>query len=93
MIATSTHMSEKDCAKEVDIDKLAERARVSELAAKLTWLKPYEAACYMNVGESTLWRLIAEGTIPSCKDSGNVRILRTDIDAYWINRRRSTNGG
>jgi excisionase family DNA binding protein len=75
--------------KTVNLQELETRAKVSELAAKLTWLKPYEAACYMNVGESTLWKLIADGTIPSCKDNGNVRILRSDIDAYWINRRRS----
>ncbi len=73
----------------MDLEKLEARAKVSEMAAKLTWLKPYEASCYMNIGESTLWRLIADGTIPSCKDNGNVRILRSDIDAYWSNRRRS----
>ncbi len=71
------------------LEDLEVKAKVAELAAKLTSLKPYEAACYMNIGESTLWRLIADGTIASCKDNGNVRILRSDIDAYWSNRRRS----
>jgi excisionase family DNA binding protein len=77
----------------INLKKLEAKAKVSELAAKLTWLKPCEAACYMNVGESTLWKLIADGTIPSCKDNGNVRILRSDIDAYWTNRRRGTQVG
>jgi len=82
-------MKEYKESKSPDLERLEERAKVSELAAKLTWLKPYEAACYMNIGESTLWRLIAEGAINSCKDNGNVRILRSDIDTYWLNRKRS----
>jgi excisionase family DNA binding protein len=75
--------------KKADLKELEERAKVSEYAAKLTWLKPHEAACYMNIGESTLWKLVSDGTIPSSKDRGIVRILRSDIDAYWINRRKS----
>jgi excisionase family DNA binding protein len=42
----------------------------------------------MNIGESTLWRLVGEGKIPSSKDSGNVRIARKDIDDYWLRRKR-----
>ncbi len=37
-----------------EIEDLALKARVAEYASKLTWLKPYEAACYGNMGESTL---------------------------------------
>ena len=59
-----------------DLDDLAVRARIAENAAKLTWLKPCEAACYMNIGESTLWKLLAEGALPSSKDGGNVRICQ-----------------
>jgi excisionase family DNA binding protein len=70
------------------IDEMSMRARIAELATKLTWLKPCEAACYMNIGESTLWRLVGEGKIPSSKDSGNVRIARKDIDDYWLRRKR-----
>ncbi|MCC7518723.1 MAG: helix-turn-helix domain-containing protein [Verrucomicrobiae bacterium] len=73
-----------------DLDDLTMKARIAENAARLTWLKPCEAACYMNIGESTLWKLLAEGTIPSSKAGGNVRIARTDIDAYWAKRRRGS---
>lgn len=73
-----------------DLNNLAVKARIAENAAKLTWLKPCEAACYMNIGESTLWKLLAEGAIPSSKDGGNVRIARVDIDDYWAKRRRGS---
>ena len=44
----------------------------------------------MNIGESTLWKLLAEGALPSSKDGGNVRIGRTDIDTYWTKRKRGS---
>lgn len=72
------------------LDEMALRARIAEIATKLTWLKPHEAACYMNIGESTLRRFLAEGAIPSSKDNGHVRIARADIDAYWVQRKRGT---
>jgi len=76
-----------------DLEEMALKARIAEHAAKLIWLKPYEAACYMNIGESTLWRLMAEGAIPSSKNRGHVRIERTDIDAYWSLRKRAASAG
>ncbi len=82
-------MKGQKISKAVDLEALEVRARVSMLASNLTWLKPYEAACYMNIGESTLWKLIADGVIPFCKDNGNTRLLRSDIDTYWTARRSS----
>ncbi len=71
------------------LEEMILRAKIAEVAAKLTWLKPCEAACYMNIGESTLWRLVGAGTIPSSKDGGKVRIAKVDIDNYWVKRKRT----
>lgn len=73
-----------------DLENLALRSNIAGLAAKRPWLTVFEAACYMNIGESTLWKLLAEGALPSCKDGGNVRIARADIEAYWAKRRRGS---
>lgn len=73
-----------------DLEDLALRARIAELAAKQTWLTVCEAACYGNFGESTLWKHIGDGSIPSSKDGGNVRLKRVDIDAYWAKRTRGS---
>lgn len=74
----------------LNIETLERRAKIAEIASKLTYLRPCEAACYANVGESTLWQWISRGAIPSSKDGGNVRILRRDIDKFFAERRRGS---
>lgn len=41
-----------------------------------------EAADVLNVSESTAWRRVASGELPSVKDGGLRRIRRDDLDGY-----------
>ncbi len=75
-----------------ELEILAAKSRVAELAAKLTWLTPFQAACYMGIGESTLWRLLHEGAISSSKVVGIVRITRADCDMYLNRGKRGGTG-
>jgi excisionase family DNA binding protein len=67
-----------------DLKVLEVRAKIAEYAARMTNLKPFEAAAYMNVAESTLWNMIAKNEIPSSKGRGGVTIYRPHIDAYKL---------
>jgi hypothetical protein len=73
----------------VDMERLEKKARVAELASKLTWLRVPEAAAYANMGESKMWELISQRLIASSKDEGGVVINRLDIDKYYKLRRRA----
>ena len=73
----------------VDLEKLEHKARIAELASKLTWLRVHEAAAYLNMGQSKLWELVANGIMPSCKDEGGVVLKKKDLDKYWEQRKRS----
>lgn len=73
----------------INVEQLEKKARVAELASKLTWLRVPEASNYANISESKFWDLISEKVIPSSKDNGAVVIRRQDIDRYWEKRRRS----
>jgi excisionase family DNA binding protein len=75
--------------KTINIEALEQKARIAELASRLTWLRIPEAAAYANMGQSKLYDLVNEGTIDSCKDDGTLVVHRRDIDKYYEDRRRS----
>ena len=43
---------------------------------------PTEAAKLLSIGRSSLYELMADGTIPSVKIGSSRRIRRTDLEAY-----------
>lgn len=76
----------------IDVEKLELHARIAEAASKLTWLKVPVAAVYAGISETKMWDLVHAITIPSSKDEGgSIIINRSDIDAYWRERRRALN--
>ena len=46
-----------------------------------TWLNVVEAADYLGVSESTIWRWLAEGALSSSWVSGSTRFTREGLDA------------
>jgi excisionase family DNA binding protein len=70
---------------EVDIDALAE-AIVARLEKKKTgWLTVREAAAHVKKGYPEVYRLVAEGEIPSYRAGGpqSIRIDVTELDE-WV---------
>jgi excisionase family DNA binding protein len=47
-------------------------------------LSPLDAASLLGIGRTTLYKLLAEGTLPSVQIGRCRRIRRTDLDAFVI---------
>jgi excisionase family DNA binding protein len=77
--------------RDINIEALERKARIAELASKLTWLRIPEAAAYANIGQSKLYDLVSDGTIKSSKDDGGLVVHRQAIDDYWNARQRVSN--
>lgn len=45
-------------------------------------LSDREAAEYIGISRSAIWRLIKDGSLPPCRIGGRTLIRRVDIDAF-----------
>lgn len=45
-----------------------------------------EAAAYLEIGYSTVWRMVKKGKIPAAKFGVAVRVKRSDLDALFFLR-------
>lgn len=53
-------------------------------------LKPSEAAEYLRIGQSTIYKLLTNGELPARKIGGSWRISRTILDE-WLRESGVTN--
>ncbi|MBC8506175.1 MAG: helix-turn-helix domain-containing protein [Chloroflexi bacterium] len=56
-----------------------------------TLLRAQQVAEILNIGESTAYKLMLDGEIPSVKVGGSVRMLPEDLANYIQQMRTSTN--
>ncbi len=55
--------------------------RAGEPDARPLLLRAEEAAHLLNVGRSTVFQMLADGTLPAVRFGRSVRVRRADIDA------------
>ncbi len=55
--------------------------RAEEADARPLLLRAEEAAHLLNVGRSTVFQMLADGTLPAVRFGRSVRVRRSDIDA------------
>ncbi len=76
----------------IDAYKIEEREKiVAEEKAKNKWLTSDEAAKYLNISKSTLYKYTHNRVIPYCKPSGKkILFLKIELDEYIKSTRAKT---
>ena len=73
-------------------EAVAQRLEQPAPAVERTWLTVREAAEYLRVSRSQMYKLVRLGEIPSYQPTrdGKLLLKREELDGWITNRRRST---